>query len=228
MPKAKKNETVMLITKLPVPDYILGLDMSLNHTGYCLYNVATGEKKQGLIEPGDKIKGMERLKFIRDHVVEMAIFRKTPADIIARNNRPVGENSLWKGNANCLIMIEHYAFGARGAAMISLGELGGVIRLALYESKIPYIEVPPTLAKKFVTGKGNSNKNVVLLEMYKRFGEDLSDDNVADATGMMYLGRAAVGLEEKPLLAFQKDALTELLKMHAKAHPSPFELENAA
>ena len=129
---------------------------------------------------------------------------------------------------NCLVMIEHYAFGARGAAMISLGELGGVIRLALYESKIPYIEVPPTLAKKFVTGKGNSNKNVVLLEMYKRFGEDLSDDNVADATGMMYLGRAAVGLEEKPLLAFQKDALTELLKMHAKAHPSPFELENAA
>jgi Holliday junction resolvasome RuvABC endonuclease subunit len=196
--------------RLTAPDYILGLDMSLEHTGYCLYNVKTGEKKQGLIEPGGKIKGMQRLDFLRRNVICLAQFGKLSEEVMIGNNPPM---------ISCLVLIEHYAFGARGQAMISLGELGGVIRLAFYNQGIAYIEVPPTVAKKFVTSKGNCNKNLVLLEMYKRFGEDLTDDNVADATGLMYLGRAITDTYDKPLLSFQAAVAADVVKSYFKEHP---------
>jgi len=215
-----KQEKVTDGIRLTAPDYILGLDMSLEHTGYCLYNVKTGEKLQGLIEPGGK-KGVERLKIIRERVMELARFGQLGPVVKPTGKRQDGITFFEAPmRISCLVMIEHYAFGARGQAMISLGELGGVIRLALHEAEIPYIEVPPTVAKKFVTGKGNCNKNLVLLEMYKRFGEDLTDDNVADATGLVYLGRAITDTYDKPLLSFQAAVVADVVKGYFKEHPA--------
>lgn len=189
-------------TRLAAPNFILGLDMSLEHTGWCLANLKTGEVCRGLIEPKGR-KGMERLQFLRSRVLNLARYGVVEDPPVALR-------------IDCLVFIEHYAFGARGTAMISLGELGGVIRLGLHDWGIPYIEIPPTQAKKFVTGKGNVNKNIVLKEMLKRFGEDLDDDNIADATGLMYLGRAVVGKEVKPLAQFQEQVVSDVVKSYLK------------
>ena len=91
------------------------------------------------------------------------------------------------------IYLEGYAYCARGASVISLGELGGLYRVMLAQKWGGYYEVPPTSMKKFVCGKGNANKNVVLEQCYRKFtkGSDtLKNDNEVDAYCLARFGVA--------------------------------------
>ena len=54
--------------------------------------------------------------------------------------------------------------------------------------------ISPTTLKKFVTGKGNSGKDIMLLEVYKRWNVSFSNNNLADAYGL-----ARMAYEEKDL-----------------------------
>lgn len=68
---------------------------------------------------------------------------------------------------------------------VALGELSGTIRVALFHAvkgpgRYP-LQVPPTMVKKFATDKGNAKKNEVLLAVYKKWGAEFSDDNLADS-----------------------------------------------
>jgi len=117
-------------------------------------------------------------------------------------------------------MIEGYAFGAKGSSGISLGELGGVTRVALYDLNVPFIEIPPTQLKRFVTGSGIAQKQVMLKEVYKRFGADINDDNVCDAFSLVQLGRAVTNTHDQPLLAFQKEVVSDVVKTYLKEHPT--------
>lgn len=60
------------------------------------------------------------------------------------------------------VAIEGYSYGSRNSHAHSLGELGGVIRVALYEAGIPFVDIPPTVRAKFATGKGNAGKAEVV------------------------------------------------------------------
>jgi len=60
------------------------------------------------------------------------------------------------------VAIEGYAFAARHSQAHSIGELGGVVRVALLSMDIPYVIVPPTCRAKFATGKGNAGKSEVV------------------------------------------------------------------
>lgn len=87
-------------------------------------------------------------------------------------------------DGDCLLSIEGYSFGSRGAAVFSLAEFGGILRHTLAKEFKAYFEVPPTVLKKFATGKGNANKNVVLEQVYRKYkvgSEILVDDNQVDA-----------------------------------------------
>lgn len=64
-------------------------------------------------------------------------------------------------NVNC-VAIEHYSYASRNSQAHSIGEMGGVMRLALYEAEIPFVEIPPTCRAKFATGKGNAGKPEVV------------------------------------------------------------------
>jgi len=105
--------------------------------------------------------------------------------------------------------IEGYGFGARGRAVFSLGELGGILRRLMFVTDVPYWDVPPTTLKKFITGKGNANKNILLEQTFRRYGigsEVLTDDNQVDAFGLAKLGCAYLNLEKK-LAKYQEEAL---------------------
>lgn len=101
------------------------------------------------------------------------------------------------------VAIEGYAFGSQMANM--LGELGGVVKLTLY--KIKNIEqgthpliVPPTSLKKYVTGKGQgTSKSQILLNVYKKWGAEFSDDNAADSYGLAHVisGKAKLSYEKE-------------------------------
>jgi hypothetical protein len=195
--------------------YVLGLDMSLKHTGWCLANLASKARSNGLIEPGDKLKGMDRLNFLRQRVKNLALYGSvsglasgevTPIDAFLRQTPLVQAPII-----DCLVLIEGYAFSAKGSSGISLGELGGVVRMALFDGNIKFVEVTPTQVKKFVTGAGNSPKNIMLKEMLRRFDEDLTDDNIADATALAYIGRMLVG-DFLPTTDYQRKIQSDLIK----------------
>jgi hypothetical protein len=73
------------------------------------------------------------------------------------------------------------------------GELGGVIRLMLWRAGIPYVDVPPSNVKKYATGRGNAPKPDIRMEVFKRFGHDIADDNACDAFVLYAMGLDALG-----------------------------------
>ena len=91
-----------------------------------------------------------------------------------------------------LVVIEGYSFAGKFNNSLQY-ELGACIRMKLYQEEVPFVEVPPTSLKKFVTGKGNAKKDLMLLNVYKRWEFDTEDDNEADAYGLAQFGRAIKG-----------------------------------
>lgn len=75
-------------------------------------------------------------------------------------------------------------------AALVLGELSATVRLAIFDyfdedddRRFP-LKVPPMTLKKYASGKGNAKKQEMLLQIYKRWGVEFSDDNAADAYGL--------------------------------------------
>lgn len=94
-----------------------------------------------------------------------------------------------------LIGLEGYSFGSKYNHEITYS-VGTVIRYFLWQSEYDYKVIPPSSLKRFVTGKGNCKKDLMLLGVYKNWGYDTTDDNLSDAYGLaictlfMHLGIA--------------------------------------
>ena len=54
-------------------------------------------------------------------------------------------------------------------------------RIFLCKKNINYKVITPGTLKKFVTGKGQCKKDLILLKVYKKWGEEFDDNNLADA-----------------------------------------------
>jgi len=157
---------------------IMGLDLSLTGTG--LVVIQNGElKRKELIAV--KTKGIERL-----------------GNILALVKNAVTETTETIGRID-LAVIEDYSFGSRGCAIFSSGELGGVIRLYLYLEKNDFLLVSPATLKKYVAGKGNADKDVMLKEVFKKWGQDFDDDNIADAYSLARAGELFLQSDTKKL-----------------------------
>lgn len=154
---------------------ILGLDPSLTSFG-----VGAVEVKGQTIGPArmdltwrytarllkTSKKGVERLIWFRDSIEALA-----------------GQFDL--------AVVEGYAYG-RHNQMAALGELGGLVKIALHETGVPYVIVAPTSLKKFVTGKGNAPKDLIMMEAYKRWEVDVPTTDEADAVALALMGATAV------------------------------------
>ncbi len=88
-------------------------------------------------------------------------------------------------------VIEGYGF-ANKHTFATLVEVGTVIRLAIHEANKVLLEVPPTSVKKFCTGLGNVKKDKMMLEVYKRWGFEGTDDE-CDAYALAEFGLAVAG-----------------------------------
>jgi len=145
-------------------EIFIGLDLSLTGTGIIVLN----ESKELLFSDTlkNKLRGMERLDYIRGKV----------SDVIHK----------FPGSHFC---IENYAMGIRAGQSFSIGELGGVIKLMLFDFEITPSLITPTQLKKFVTGKGAADKSMIMLSVYKRWGFDPPDDNQADAYGLAKIAK---------------------------------------
>ena len=74
-----------------------------------------------------------------------------------------------------------------------LGELAAVVKIVFWSFfedwdhqdhlRVP-LQIPPMTLKKYAAGKGNSKKQEMLMQMYKRYGVEFNDDNAADSYGL--------------------------------------------
>jgi Holliday junction resolvasome RuvABC endonuclease subunit len=72
--------------------------------------------------------------------------------------------------------------------VISVAELVSVVKVFCEDNNIEYTSYRPTEVKKAMTGKGNSNKQVMLDEAKKRWPNiNIIDDNMADAMLMLQM-----------------------------------------
>lgn len=141
---------------------IAGIDPSLNHTGVVILDEKGNLIHQEVIE-AKKLRGIERLRFVKDRLMKVLIDHDIKS-----------------------VAIEGYSFGSRGRAVFNIGEMGGVLRVALYEAQIEILDVPPSTLKKFVTGKGNADKEQMRIAIKEKYKIDFDDDNEADAFGLAH------------------------------------------
>lgn len=165
---------------------ILGLDLSLNETGWATID-DLGGYSCGTIKPPKGLTGLPRLAYLESHF-----------QCFLRNSQAAGLR---------LVVVEGYAMGIRGGRVFDIGELGGVVRLILFRRNIPTFIFPPSSLKQFVTGNGSAKKDLMLLEIFKRWGQSFSNDNIADAYALARVGVALEGRER--LTEGQKKALTK-------------------
>ena len=154
---------------------VVGLDQSLTSSG-----IANIDGTLETLKPKDAWRGPQRLVWIRDQVLE----RVATAD---------------------LVLMEGYGYDAGGrrgkkgekvggSHSHALGELGGVLKTAMYENGIRYVVVIPQHIKMIATGKGNVSKEEVLVAAVKRLDLEPKDNNQSDAAWLRILGLLHLGL----------------------------------
>lgn len=139
------------------------------------------------------LTGVARLQAMRDLVLESVLVESDP-----------------------IVIIEGYSFASRNSHAHSIGELGGVVRLALFENSIQFVEIPPTVRAKFATGKGNAGKTEVMSSISAKTGIVFSGkgaDDMCDAWVLEEIGRTVYST---PRALWASESLTALKKVDWK------------
>lgn len=174
----------------------VGLDLSLAKTGICI---------------------IEEKKVLFSGIIKSKPAGDKPADETKRIVR-IAEEVVQKIDEFCpeespdLVVIEGLAFMAQGTSLVQLAGLNYLTRTLLIEFGWKFMIVAPTTLKKFITGSGKGDKDMVSMKIYKEYGFEALDNNVADAFGLAACGMAVLG---KPLIKMgvpQKEVINLLNK----------------
>jgi hypothetical protein len=165
---------------------IVGIDPSLSRTGIAMVD--------GCDSISTDLRGMARLAYIRDEVLAAC------------------------GRRTRLAVIEGYSMnGQRGSGGVGqmLGELGGVIRLTLWEQGVRVVDVPPASLKKFALGDLKPSDRPRDKKAMKAAAElvmpwPIANHDEADAAWLRALGAYAAGIHEVPAAPF-RDAVVAAL-----------------
>lgn len=143
---------------------IIALDLSLTATGVCW-----GMNSVGVWKP--KVRGHERLAQIMGEL----------------------HSALYASDAD-VVFIEGFSFGSKGSSLYEIGGLGYIVRHELWRGGLPYVEVPPSVLKKYATGKGTARKEEMLEAAIRRFKyAGPADNNAVDAYLLWHLAKQYVG-----------------------------------
>lgn len=167
---------------------VIGLDLSLTGTGVCVLSNDGHDLTTIKSKPTGK-SHKEELERIRGIVDEVAEAIDGVADLVA---------------------IEGLAFMARNtSALVQLSGLNYLIRNRLYDLGVGFVIIPPTMLKKFATGKGNAQKDHVMLEVYKKYGLTILDNNQADAFILAQIALSVVD-SGRELKKYEKEVINSL------------------
>lgn len=91
--------------------------------------------------------------------------------------------------------LEGLSFGSKGDAVVKLNWLWGEIIYLVHRRGAPLYLIPPSNVKKFATGNGNANKDVVMLAMANRYPHaGIADNNQSDALAVCMMTARQVGV----------------------------------
>ena len=142
---------------------LFGLDPSLNSTG-----VALPDGRVARVRPPG-LRGMQRLAYQRSQVLQLLV--------ACRNECGLD-----------LVVLEGYSYRSKGNAVFDLAELGGVLRLLLYDQRVPYVEVPPQTLKGFACSNGNADKQQMVVAAQLQLGYEGNSSDEADALWLREVG----------------------------------------
>lgn len=157
---------------------VLGLDLSLAASG-----IATAAREWAL--PTDPAAPLEdRLDVLVDGIMPLAL----NADLIVLEDLP--KNARFGG--------------------VDLGAVHGTIRRELKRARLRHrvALVPPSNLKKYATGRGGASKPDVRMDVYKRLGLDIADNNACDARVLYAMGMDHLGHPLATMPAIHRAALT--------------------
>jgi crossover junction endodeoxyribonuclease RuvC len=171
---------------------VVGLDLSLTSTGVVVLDETAKVLEQYVVKSSPvgplQIDEAKRLSTITDKILE-----GVPSDA-------------------SLVVIEGITFMmSKTTALVQLAAINYIIRIGLWKRDIPFVIVSPPSLKKFVTGKGVAQKDIMMLETYKRWGVSLTDNNICDAYGLARAGLAILDIDDK-LVKEQREVVTLLKK----------------
>src|SRR6056300_566765 len=156
--KKKSGQTTATVTKT-----IIGIDYSLTSPAICVnidgdaglmfYYLTSKKKYIGMMS--EEIVGYEHKEW-KDPIERFKYISDFALDIISPLINP-------------LVYIEGYSFGSKGQGIFQIAENCGILKYKiLYEQKLKYRTVVPSVVKKKATGKGNADKE----KMYEQFKKD--------------------------------------------------------
>lgn len=148
--------------------YVVGIDQSVRHTGLCILNETAEIAKLLLIEPDKTLSGGPLLAYTRDAI-----------------------QGALDGLTLKAAVMEGYSYGSANKKFL-LGEVGGAVKLIFHDLGCPLYVAAPTQLKKFVTGRGDSDKGRVMSAIKKQWGEKITNDNLADAYGLARIAHEIV------------------------------------
>jgi Holliday junction resolvasome RuvABC endonuclease subunit len=85
-----------------------------------------------------------------------------------------------------VVAYEGYSMGSHIGRAFDIGELGGVLKTYSIQQGISMLIVPPTVLKKFITGKGNAAKPEISTALGLH-GLDVTQNDEADALALLLL-----------------------------------------
>lgn len=127
------------------------------------------------------LRGAERLIHLRDVVLDLAA-------------------------GTDLVVVEGYSHASAQQAH-QIGELGGLVRVGLFERDCRYVIVQPSSRAKYATGKGNAKKSRVVSAWSARTGVTFEDDNACDAHILWAMGLDAYDRGPVEVPKAQREAL---------------------
>jgi len=195
---------------------ILGLDLSLRSTGYVLLDdqVLEDVVMHGRVDASE-LDGVERLSAF-DNWIREVIFGPVP-----RIEGPPPKQSRAAARAHPrrvdVVAIEGYSYGSPQAhtRAFGIGELGGVIKLAIHQAGIPMHIIAANTWKMQLCGKGGLAKDLCRLEIFKRYGVEFPSQDTLDAWAVATCLRRQLAGLDKPAPKVKKQKAAPLLEAMA-------------
>jgi crossover junction endodeoxyribonuclease RuvC len=139
----------------------VGVDPSFNG-----FAIVVLDKDATIIE--QKLLTTETEKEVEERIVDLENGFKFIPDIICLHS----------------VFVEGPSYSSNGAFQLQMGALHFFLRVFLFKHKLNYKIITPGTLKKFVADTGNAKKELMLLNVYKKWGVEFKDNNLADAYGL--------------------------------------------
>lgn len=109
------------------------------------------------------------------------------------------------------VIVEGLAYGSTMGKATERAGLWWLVKMFFWDYNIPVAVAPPTTLKKYATGKGNADKDTVMLEVAKRYTMfDVKNNNEADSVALYAMAMHHLG---NPIAEVPATHLEGLLKV---------------